>query len=199
MTQEQMAPGHVYQAQLGTGIEWLPGVANLWKSWQITETAAHQTKTPYEFWHDLAFARCFPQITHWWFRSAWTQRVRLTRLQGAMDDGALWGWMQFVDAETPAQMYFVTQTTPIVISPPFPPNENQPINLPLRLALARLIAGIITGAVIPDDWVFITSLVQRSELEAAFPTTTAGSAWQLDGVDVPLREAFCRLQGLSAE
>ena len=30
------------------------------------------------------------------FRSAWTQKVRLTSLQGQLADGASWGLMQFV-------------------------------------------------------------------------------------------------------
>ena len=193
---ERMAPGHVYQPHLGTGIEWQPGEVRLWEGGQVTGTAAHQTESPYEFWYQLAFADCFPDVTHWWFRSAWTQRARLTRPQGTMDEATVWGYMQFVDAETPAQMWTLTESDPPIMAVPFPPNEVQPVNLPLRLALARLVAGVITDDVLPDEWLVITSLVKRDDLAAAFPTTRQALPWRLEGVEIPLREAFCQLQGL---
>jgi hypothetical protein len=136
-------------------------------------------------------------VTHWWFRSAWTQRVRLTRLQGLLGDGAAWGWMQFVDEQTPARMYIITETTPPVIAVPYPPNETQPVNLPLRLALSRLVSGVITGDIEPDQWNLVTSLVQRDELEIVYPVSRASLSWQLEGVLKSLREALCCLQGIS--
>src|SRR4030042_720582 len=102
---ERMAPGHMYLPRLGTGIQWQPGLVKLWERGKVTAEASHTTQSPYEFWYNLAFADCFPEVTHWWFRSAWTQKVRLTRLHGQMADGVLWGWMQFIDDQTPAQMY----------------------------------------------------------------------------------------------
>lgn len=193
---ERMAPGHVYQPHLGTGIQWQLGVAKLWESGQVTAKAFHNSVSPYEFWHSLAFADCFPQVTHWWFRSAWTQKVRLTSLQGLLFDGAAWGLMQFMDEQTPAGMYTITETEPPVIAVPYPPNEVQPVNLPLRLALSRLVGGVITGHVSPGQWMIVTSLVRRDELEAALPTTMDALPWQLEGVDTPLRDALCWQQGV---
>ena len=191
---DRMAPAHVYQPQLGSGIEWMAGTARLWEHGQVCEEAAHLTTTAYEFWYNLEFARTFPSVTHWWFRSAWTQRVRLTRPQGIMGESTIWGYIQFVDEQTPAQMWTMTEGSPREIAVPFPPNEAHPDNLPLRLALANLVRGVLAERVEPDVWVVVTSLVERSELEATFPLHSA--AWQLEGVETPLREALCWLQGL---
>ena len=193
---ERMAPGHVYLPRLGTGIQWLPGVVKMWEGGQVTAEAPHTTKSLYEFWYNLAFADCFPEVTHWWFRSAWTQKVRLTRLQGEMADGILWGWMQFVDEHTPAGMYTITETEPPVITVPYPPNEVQPVNLPLRLALSRLVSGVITGDVEPGKWNIVTSLVRCDKLESVYSTSLAPIPWQLEGIDTSLRKALCYLQGL---
>jgi hypothetical protein len=193
---ERMAPGHVYQHRLGTGIQWQPGVVKLWEGGYVTAEAPHTAKSSYEFWYNLAFADCFPEITHWWFRSAWTQKVRLTSLQGLLGDGSALGLMQFVDEHTPAGLYTITETEPPVIAVPYPPNEVQPVNLPLRLALSRLVAGIITGEAIPDQWVLVTSLVPKDQLELVFPTIRDTTPWQLEAIDTPIREVLCLLQGL---
>jgi hypothetical protein len=193
---ERMAPGHVYQPRLGTGIQWQPGVVKLWENGQVTAEAAHTTASPYEFWYGLAFAGCFPDVTHWWFRSAWTQRVRLTRLQGELADGSLWGLMQFIDEHTPGQMYTISDTEPPVIAVPYPPNVVHSVNLPLRIALSHLVVGIITGEVNPDQWKIVTSLVKREELDAVFPIPQVALPWQLEGIEISLRQALCDLQGL---
>jgi hypothetical protein len=194
---ERMAPGHVYQPRLGTGIQWQPKMVKLWEGGQVAAEAPHATQSPHEFWYSLAFADCFPEVTHWWFRSAWTQRVRLTGLQGQMPNGALWGWMQFIDVQTSAQMYTITEAEPPVIAVPYPPNEVQPVNLPLRLALSRMVAGIVTGEVIPDQWMIITSLVAKDQIEPVFPIRQDANPWQMDGIDMPLRDVLCGLQGLA--
>jgi len=193
---ERMAPGHVYQPRLGSGIEWMPGAAKLWEKGEVAEVCTHHTASPYEFWHSLAFTECFETVTHWWFRSAWTQRVRLTRPQGSMGEGVVWGWMQFVDEKTPAGMYSVAEGDVPLIAVPYPPNEAQPTNLPLRLALGGLVAGMLTGRVTPDEWMVVTSLVQRDKLAAVFPESQEGMRWRLDGVEVPLRQALCEVMGV---
>ena len=108
----------------------------------------------------------------------------------------LWGLMQFFDGQTPGQMYNITDADLLVIAVPYPPNEVQPVNLPLRLALSRLVAGIITGNLISDQWHIVTSLVKSEELEAVFPITMEIQPWQLEGIDIPFREAICGVQGL---
>lgn len=193
---DRMAPGHVYQPRLGTGIQWQPGMVKLWEGGQVTAEAPHTAKSSYEFWYNLAFADCLPEVTHWWFRSPWTQKVRLTRPQGELSNGRLWGWMQFVDEETSGQMYTITETEPPVIAVPYPPNEVQPVNLPLRLALSRLVSGVIIGDVEPGKWNIVSSLVRCDELESVYSVSRASIPWQLEGIETSLRGALCCLQGL---
>lgn len=193
---DKMAPGHVYQPQLGTGIEWKADEVKLWEAGRVTETAHHTCASAYDFWHSLAFAEAFPTVTHWWFRSAWTQRVRLSGIQGVIAGGTVWGYMQFIDEQVPAQTWSVTEGERPEIFVPFPPNEVQPVNLPLRLALSRLVAGVLADEVQRDTWLTITSLVRQDELTQAFPATREALPWQLEGVPGSIRQALCSLQGL---
>ncbi len=193
---EQMAPGHIYQPKLGTGIQWEPGEVSLFEGGQIVEIAKHTTASAYEFWHNLVFAEVFPSVDHWWFRSAWTQQVRLSGIQGTIAGGAVWGYMQFIDDQVPAQTWSMTEGERPEIFVPYPPNEAQPVNLPLRLALARLVAGVVADQVQRDTWMVLTSLVSREELHQAFPDTIEALSWQLDGLRMPVRQALCSLQGL---
>jgi hypothetical protein len=171
-------------------------VVKLWEGGQVTAEVTPNTTSPYQFWYGLAFADCFPEITHWWFRSAWTQRVRLTKPQGTLSDSTLWGLMQFIDEQTPGQIYTITDADQPVIAVPYPPNEVQPVNLPLRLALSRLVAGVIAGQVILGQWNFVTSLVRREELKSAFPTTVNALPFRLEGIKTSLQETLCWMQGL---
>ena len=197
MTTDRMAPGHVYQARLGSGIEWKPDEVVLWVGGQIKETARHDTASPYDYWHSLSFAESFPGVTHWWFRSGWTQRVRLSGIQGTIAGGSVvWGYMQFIDEETPAQSWSMTEGERPEIFVPYPPNEAQPVNLPLRLALARLVAGVVSDQVQRDTWMTLTSLVSRHELALAFPATLEALPWQLESLRIPIRQALCTFQGL---
>ncbi len=86
-----------------------------------------------------------------------------------------------------------------VIDIPYPPNEVKPVNLPLRLALARLAEGTLTDDVIPDTWMGVTSLVRSEDLAEALPTRLDALPWRLAGVETNLREVFCRLQGVRWE
>jgi hypothetical protein len=104
--------------------------------------------------------------------------------------------MQFIDEQTAGQMYTITDADPPVIAVPYPPNEVRPVNLPLRMALSRLVSGVIIGEVTPDHWMIITSLVRSDELELTFPSVQHVIHWQVEGIDTPLREALCWLQGL---
>lgn len=193
---DRMAPGHVYRPQLGSGIEWKADEVHLWEAGHVVETAHHNSASAYEFWRSLVLAEAFPSVTHWWFRSAWTQRVRLSGIQGVIAGGTVWGYMQFIDEEVPAQTWSVTEGERPEIFVPFPPNEVQPVNLPLRLALARLVAGVLADEVQRDTWLTITSLVRRDELAQAFPNTIEAIPWQLEGIPSSMRDALCSLQGL---
>jgi hypothetical protein len=275
MTQraERMAPGHLYNPETGTGIAWTPAEVQLWVGGQVAATAAHTTADPWTFWYELAFAAAFPAVTHWWFGSAWTGKVWVRPI-GAPARGAsrvLTGGIRFVDRAEPEFTWQVTlddaqepwptadgtpAAVPVLVGVPLPPWAVQPLNLPLRAALARVVLGLgdgtipaalapadeasiravlagvdLTGrppaaqaAVLAElgltldqsaavlargpapDWAatvlevlapaqWVTSLVAAADLPAAFPTTAG--AWRLEQIDHPLREAFCRLQGLT--
>ena len=195
---DMLAPGHAYLEATQTGIKWEPDRVGMWDGGREVFAAASAGRSAYEYFYNLRFTRSFPQVTHWWFRSAWTQRVRLTGPQGTMDADTVWGYMQFVDESVPAQMWTATMIdgTQSEIFAPYPPNETQPVNIPLRLALARLVAGVIADEVARDEWMVVTSLVQSRDLEKVFPTTRAADGWRLEGLAATLREEFCHIQGL---
>jgi hypothetical protein len=195
---ERMAPGHKFLDRLGSGIKWQPGVARLYERGEIAFEAEHQAQSPYQFWHELVFVDAFPQVTHWWFHSAWTQRVRLTRAEGLLENSpaTIYGYMQFIDEDQPGQLWTITERDVPVVETPYPPNEAKPVNLPLRLALARLVVATLTDDVITDQWLGITSLVQGEQLAQALPTRRDALPFRLAGIETDLRAAFCRLQGI---
>jgi hypothetical protein len=83
---------------------------------------------------------------------------------------------------------------------PFPPNEVQSVNIPLRLALARLVAGMLADEVARDEWLVITSLVQRADMARVFPILGDDeSRWRLEGVYSSLRRELCSLQGMKEQ
>jgi hypothetical protein len=110
---EIMAPGHLYNARTGTGIEWFapdatsgePGKVRLWsRGWAgesvLISEAEHKTFCVWDYWYSLEFARSFPFVTHWWFGDAWTGLVRIWGPDAVGCDpesGApmLSGWMRF--------------------------------------------------------------------------------------------------------
>ncbi len=195
---ERMAPGHIYLDRLGSGIKWQPGVARLYQRGELAFEDEHQTQSPYEFWHELVFVDVFPQVTHWWFHSAWTQQVRLTRAEGLLENSpaTIYGYMQFIDENQPGQLWTITERDVPVVETPYPPNEAKPVNLPLRLALARLVVATLTDDVITDAWLGITSLLQGDLLAQALPTQRDALPFRLAGIETDLRSAFCRLQGI---
>ena len=197
-TSDRMAPGHAYLEALGTGIQWTPNEVHLWEGGNVVETASHASRSAYDYFYNLHFADSFPSVSHWWFRSAWTQKVRLSGPLSLMDNETAWGYMQFIDESVPAQVWIasVVDGSQTEIFAPFPPNEVQPVNIPLRLALARLVAGVIADEVARDEWLVVTSLVHRDDLEQVFPIAGFENRWQLEGVYYSLRRELCRVQGI---
>jgi hypothetical protein len=174
MTSIYLAPGHVYVERLGTGIDWSPGVARLYQGGEVSAEGRHATATAWAFWHTLAFAEAFPQVESWWFRSVWTNRVRLSAPQGMQDSTTVYGYVQFLDEETPGALWTLADAGDVwELDVPYPPNEVQPLNVPLRLALARCVVGVINDDLSPNAWYDLTSVVGRAELAAAFPTSGA--------------------------
>lgn len=121
-------------------------------------------------------------------------------MQGMMDADTIWGYMQFIDEDVPAQQWSVLGIDNAIneIAVPYPPHEVQPVNLPLRIALSRLVVGVVADEVQRDHWMVITSLVHRDELEKTFLLDSDGLPWKLEGVTGSIRREFCVLQGLKA-
>jgi hypothetical protein len=122
-----------------------------------------------------------------------------------LEDSTIWGWMQFIDDEEEPQPWSVTAGAPTVVSTPYPPNEVQSGNFPLRIALARMVLAVVEDTMTPDTWNLVTSLVQRDQLEQTFPptieafTTSFGNWYLAHGegpLQTPVREAWCRWMGL---
>lgn len=202
---EIMAAGHVYhEGILDSGLEWLEGEVLLWEKGAVKMRAPHDTESAYEFFYGLHFASAFPDVTHWWFRSAFTQRVSLTRAVGMYpDDLTSWGYMRFINDQSPQLMWTAVDGSPPLIGVPFPVGHEQPVNLPLQIALARLVVGVVTDQVKANSWMPVTSLVARDELEVVFPESTAQIAWGF-GIEGPaegttLRRALCELLALEAQ
>lgn len=143
------APGHVYQERLGTGIEWQPGRARLYQGGAVIAEGTHATHTAWDFWYTLAFAQTFPQVEHWWFRSAWTGMVRISRPFQLRDARTIMGYIQFTDIETPAQLW-TTTAEPLEMGIPFPIHNVEALNLPLRIALTRIVFGVINDDIDAD-------------------------------------------------
>lgn len=132
-----MAPGHIYSAATGTGIEWCPPIAKsrgviegkvrLWaRPWNGEPTllaeGRHATRTAWEYWYNLEFARSFPQVTHWWFGSAWTGPVTIYSPDLLMPDPEsglplLGGWIRFgrEPREGSAELTPLTPLTPLTL------------------------------------------------------------------------------------
>jgi hypothetical protein len=202
---EMMAPGHAYVSEIGSGIAWEPGQATLWLRHEVLAVGQHDTASARAFWETLAFARTFPQVTHWWFRSAWTHQARVSRAVGMYDEATPYGYIQFIDDQEPGNLWMMSQRDYPMIDIPYPPLEAQPVNIPLRLALARLLMAVVTHRFNPDTWCTVTSLVATPDLEVTFPTTHPiptgyGGFFQLSNgeepLTTPLRQHLCDLMGL---
>jgi len=212
-----MAAGHQYNSELGTGIEWCAdGTAHLYQGGVVLADGRHSAMSAYEFWYSLAFRETFPQVTHWWFGSAWTGRVRVSPPVDMLDEFTHVGSIQFVDEEMPGMAWTITDD--FRVAPPMPQFHVSPLNLPLRRQLAEMVltpvvqqlltrgddqvrAAQILGdifidvdVIAPNKWIGVTSLVERDRLEEMFSTKTLW--WTLDPLGVSLRHALCQLQGL---
>ena len=223
--QEIVAPGHVYMPKLGTGIELTRRVARLWIAGEMRVERPHTARSAWEFWHNLMFANLFPEVDAWWFRDGWTGQVRFSAPAVQQDDATLMGYVQFNDEEgmpytiTEGDPVLVNVPMPLNFVQPV----NYPLRLGLaRALLATLNAPATNTDLAYDRPFYLRSFVYRNELDAALPTTRQAlrvslpvpltrlrnasdpadlgeeveRLWALDGVDEPIRDAWCAAQGL---
>jgi hypothetical protein len=205
-TADVIAPGHVFLKRLSSGIKYTAQKVYLVDKGNIISEAVPVAKSAWDYFYSLEFTKSFPQVTHWYFHSAWTQKVRLTRpMPDEADDTTVRGYVQFIDEKEPTLMYQVTyrgETTKPIISVPMPPNEEKPVNIPLRLAMGKIAASIAGSddEFSPNKWEFVTSLVPVDEIDDVFPTGESKYTFEIEGqLGVSLREYLCRVQGLKPE
>jgi hypothetical protein len=149
-----------------------------------------------KFWYELEFVKHFPQMLYWYFGSSWTGKVRVSAPLSPLEDTQgtfVTGFMQFVDEQTDALPYSIGLTNPVEVYTPLPPlidSRVSALNLPLRLRLGELVTLLTTGDILADEWLVVTSLVERSELPDLLSTTatTAGRNWIIEQLPYSPRE-----------
>lgn len=191
------AAGHVYHEELEHGIEWLLGEARLWQDGKVVATAAHNTVSAWDFWYHTHFVQCFPQVTHWWFGSSWTQAMRVSLPQGMIDTRTIFGSIQWVGDQYDPARWTVYRDTVLVVAVPPPPMEEDTfaINVPLHIATMQFVLGMIMGRVQPDTWYTVSSLVGSNQLARQLPTTEHPT-WRAERYRLPLRAEWCSALGL---
>lgn len=192
-------PGHVYRQDTGTGIKLLPesGRVELYAKGELIKGVAWQGGTAWDFWYSLAFVELFPEVTHWWFGSAWTQRVRATRQIGTdPNTGAAYGYIQFIDGDVAGNYWYVGDAQ---VDAPMPPYEERRDNLPLHIALCRLVKGVHDGNLQENKWYTVTSLVPSEELTTVFPEQWLETWYPSLVQSRNMRSAFCMALGLQFE
>jgi hypothetical protein len=223
--QEVVAPGHVYMPRIGTGIEVTERVAKLWIGGEPRLERPHQAPSAWDFWHDLMFADVFPEVDAWWFRDGWTGQVRFSAPAVQQDDATLMGYVQFGDDAGMPYTITEGDPIQVHVPMPlnFVQPVNFPLRIGLARHLLAMLNAPATGVDLAFDRPFyVRSFVYRHELAAALPTTRQELAvslpvpltrlrnatdpedvrdeverlWTLEGVDEPLRDAWCAALGL---
>ena len=84
-----------------------------------------------------------------------------------------------------------------LVQTPFPALFNTPLNLPLRVVIARMLFSALDDELPYEQWHFVTSLLPREEVEELFAKDISGTrGFRIKGVANDLRQALCELQGL---
>ena len=157
------APAHPFDEATGSGIKWTSEALELWLRGERLDVAEVATESPAACWRDLAFLAAFPTVTHWWFGSPWTQRVRATAA-ARQPDGSRAVWLQAVQ-EDADELPWVVQADGTADGP-LPEYAGGPANLPLRLRLGQLARLVLAGQIAAGQWAAVTSLVAAGELPA---------------------------------
>ncbi len=155
------APAHPFDERTGSGILWSPSALELWVRGERLDVAEVETDSPVSCWGNLAFVDAFPTVSHWWFGSAWTQRVRVTTTARLPDRSGL-VWLQAVQEDADELPWSVPSDG--VADGPLPEYSGGPINLPLRLRLGQFARLVLAGEIRVDQWAAVTSLVAAREL-----------------------------------
>lgn len=157
------APAHPFDPATGSGIVWNPTTLELWLHGARRDVADHATATAEDCWHDLAFVAAFPTVTHWWFGSSWTQRVRATQT-ARRPDGTRLVWFQAVQEDADELLWAVAADD--TASGPLPEYAGGAINVVLHARLGMLARLVLAGQIAVAQWAVVTSLVAAAALPA---------------------------------
>lgn len=174
------APAHPFGAASGSGIKWTPETLELWLRGERLDVAEVATATALDCWRDLAFVRAFPTVTHWWFGSLWTQRVRATQT-ATRDDGARLVWLQAVQEDADELPWVVLEDG--TATGPLPELSGGAVNVPLRVRLGHLARLVLTGNIAIGQWAAVTSLVTAAELPALLTDELRGDMLRAMGLE----------------
>lgn len=164
--------------------------------------------TPWDYFYNLRFLQDFPGITHWAFGDAWTQRLKITRPKRRGDQ--LEGWVFFGDEEQRG-LYIIERAfdqyplaqapdemrlPPPWVTTPLPPLFDVPLNIPLRLIVAKAVTAALDDDWPYDQWELVTSALAPEEVPQVFVTDIGIFGFRVRGLDTDLRRALCTLQGI---
>jgi len=159
------APAHPFDETTLSGLKWTPDTLELWLHGERLDVADVVTATPADCWRELAFVEAFPTVSHWWFGSPWTQRLRVTKIRNQAD-GTRYVWLQAVQEDADELLWIVPRTgTPRGMPPDY---AGGAANLALALRLGLLARLALAGHVAINQWVAVTSLINASEVAALF-------------------------------
>lgn len=157
------APAHPFDEATGRGIKWTRELLELWLRGERLDVAEVTTATALDCWRDLVFVQAFPTVTHWWFGSSWTQRVRVTQT-AKRDDGARLVWLQAVQEDADELPWVVLEDG--TASGPLPEYAGGPVNVALQARLGHLARLVLAGQIAVGQWAAVTSLIAAAELPA---------------------------------
>lgn len=165
--------------------------------------------SPREYFYHLRFVEDFPEVTHWAFGDTWTQRVRLEAPFLVRQDEVI-GKICFASEEDTGiylieRGYELTRSRtdahswyPVpVVDVSLPRYNNNPLNLPLRLILAKAALDALDDAWPYGQWQFVSSLIEAQAVAKVIVEDLPGTyGFRLKGLDANLRAALCDMQGL---
>ena len=169
----------------------------------ITRRAAHHSSSPWAFFWSLAYRDLFPDVTHWWFGGAWTQRVAMRPLK-SLDAHSVRLIARFgdEDEDSGALCEVWLRDRPVEIEFSRLPLGQSFANVPLVIALSRLVIGVLYDES-PQAGAVISSLVPREAIDDVLSLgpdvvdDRTGRAWRVQPVGaLPLREYALKAQGL---
>ncbi len=176
---------------------------------EVAQGVLNEEISPREYFYHLRFLEDFPEVTHWAFGDAWTQRIRLDAPFSVKQDEVM-GQIYFASEEDRGvyiieRGYEVARSridpnswyhTPVV-HVPLPSYNNSTLNLPLRLLLAKAAVDALNDDWPYGTWEVVTSVVEANAVPDVIVEDLPGTyGFRLKGFKPNLRDALCDLQGL---